>query len=79
MCSNRIGMENTMSLCFNLNGTYLTLSDEILNSEESIASWKAVFKRQADPEHYERFLRMIAHKRGLSVLPGSSETKPFTE
>ena len=52
-----------MSLCFNLNGTQMLLSDEILNSETSINFWKEVFKRQSDPAHYERFLRIIESKK----------------
>lgn len=59
-----------MSLCFKMNGTYLTLSDDVLESQESIDSWKEVFKRQSNPEHYRRFLRIIENKRGLRVLPG---------
>ena len=64
-----------MSLCFNLNGTILTLSDETLKSETSIDFWKEVFKEQSNPQHYRRFLRILANKRRLRVLPGRLEQK----
>ena len=59
-----------MSLCFNLNGTQMLLSDKVLKSKESIDFWKKVLKDQSNPEHYRRFLRILAKERRLRVLPG---------
>lgn len=58
-----------MGFCFHLNGTIIRIADEALNSKESINFWKGVLKDQSNPEHYKRFLRILANRRGLRVLP----------
>ncbi len=59
-----------MGLCFNLNGTRLTLSDEILKSESSVNFWKEVLKNQSNREPYGRFLRILAKKKDSACCQG---------
>ncbi len=54
-----------LNLCFNLNGTQMLLSDEILKSKESIDLWRGVFKRQSNKEHSKQFERILANTKRL--------------
>ena len=45
-------------------------SEEIFESEDSISAWREILKNHPDQWYYKRFLRFLAQKRGIRVLPG---------